>query len=190
MPSKDAKSITLDELLAEQQRTKNTVTIEPVEGNPGLVTITPWTQNAGCLCSSSFRVSKQVIKSLSKTDHTHFCCGKTLLVVEVEFSSGASVTVESLLAARDETAHRHGHVMPAAETVSMTGAPSIVPASALGLSYRFPGEPSSFSTGTQWNDFSPPRPCPLGCPPGWQCCVHTGTGRSGCCRNCYYNCVV
>jgi hypothetical protein len=36
-------------------------------------------------------------------------------------------------------------------------------------------------------------PCPLGCPSGQQCCVRTDFNNqviaSGCCQNCYVNCV-
>lgn len=33
--------------------------------------------------------------------------------------------------------------------------------------------------------FAQQKPCPWGCPKGTQCCVTQGTGRSGCCVNCY-----
>lgn len=80
------KRLSVDELLATQQQTGSRATIEAVDGDPDHVTVTPWIQGAGCMCESSLRLPKAAIKSVVPTDERHFCCGKTLTVVEVTFA--------------------------------------------------------------------------------------------------------
>jgi hypothetical protein len=90
--------MSLDALLAEQQRPMVIGTIEPVPAEPAVVKITPWVEGRGCLCQFSFKVPKDAVQSVRPTGQVHHCCGKTLRVVEVKFKEDASITVGELFA--------------------------------------------------------------------------------------------
>ena len=90
------ESMSLDQLLASQGKGANLVIIEAVDGQPGSVKITPWVSGVGCLCQYAFVLPKNAIESVQPTGDRHFCCGKTLLVVEVQFVKGASIELSDL----------------------------------------------------------------------------------------------
>jgi hypothetical protein len=90
--------MTVDQLLAKQNEVKPLATIEPVEGKPDLVKVTPWLQSIGCLCTSALVFPKAVIASVNPTGKTHHCCGKSLQIVEVTFGKGAQVSVADVFA--------------------------------------------------------------------------------------------
>jgi hypothetical protein len=90
--------MTVDQLLAKQNEARPLATIEPVEGKPDAVKITPWLQSTGCLCASALVIPKAVIASVNPTGKTHHCCGKNLHVVEVTFATGAQVPVADVFA--------------------------------------------------------------------------------------------
>jgi hypothetical protein len=87
------KEITVDELLTQQQVVKPLATIEPIEGKPESVKVTPWVQSKGCLCASTLVIPKAAISSVSPTGETHYCCGKQLHVVEINFKEDAQLSV-------------------------------------------------------------------------------------------------
>ncbi len=60
-------------------------TIEPVTDDDSKVRVTPFVAETGCSCAQAITVPKKDIKTLYTTDDVHWCCGKKLTVVEVEF---------------------------------------------------------------------------------------------------------
>jgi hypothetical protein len=86
--------ISIDELLAHQESPPLRATVEPVEGTPDAVTVTPWAPAGGCLCHGALEVPKDAIEWVAMTGETHLCCGKTLPVVELGFAQDATVRVE------------------------------------------------------------------------------------------------
>ncbi len=60
-------------------------TIESVSDDDSRVRVTPFVAEAGCSCAQAITVPKTDIKKLYTTDDVHWCCGKKLTVVEVEF---------------------------------------------------------------------------------------------------------
>ena len=91
-----AKLTSLDELLEVQSRQEFKGTIEGIEGKPGAVKITPWVPVAGCLCHMAVVVPREAIIGVMMTEDTHFCCGKTLRVVEVDFADDATIPLQDL----------------------------------------------------------------------------------------------
>jgi hypothetical protein len=75
--------------------------------------LTPWVEHGGCQCSSALIIEKSQIKSVTKTEHRHFCCGKSLIVVEVNFAENASIPLSDVFAQASQAAesghHEHGH---------------------------------------------------------------------------------
>src|SRR5215216_1587865 len=87
-------------------------TVEPVQGDPDKVKITPWLPGSGCHCQWALRLPKDAIASVRTTEEKHFCCGKVLLVVELEFKRDASVPIQDIFAqvvqvAREGARHQH-----------------------------------------------------------------------------------
>lgn len=105
----------LDEFLKAQsaQRSGFTATVEAVPDKPGDVTITPFRDEHGCGCASSFVLPRSMIRSVMPTGTFHHCCGKRLEVVVVEFTENASVPVAVLMkrVERHEAEH-HGEGLP------------------------------------------------------------------------------
>lgn len=87
----------VDELLKNQSEIGKTVTVEPIPEKPEFVKITPWTKHVGCLCHLSFVVPKSSIANVVPTEDKHYCCGKTLIVVEISFVADATITLDDLL---------------------------------------------------------------------------------------------
>lgn len=106
MPEK----LSIDEFLKTQKESKK-VTIEPVKDDESLVKITPWTRDGGCSCSRSIKVKRASIESVSPTSEEHYCCGKTLLVVTVEFKKDQSLSINDVLEqlSTKSEPHQHSH---------------------------------------------------------------------------------
>ncbi len=92
----EKKSITLNELFEEQSKTKQLVTIERIENSEDKVKITPWSEEEGCNCELSIIIPISSIKNMYKTEFKHTCCGKNLIVVELELKENAKISVSDI----------------------------------------------------------------------------------------------
>ena len=111
------QQMSVDELLEEQSHRAFRATVEAVEGKEGLVKITPWVPDVGCLCHLSIHIQKSSIESVTPTGETHNCCSKILRVVEVHFKKEEKISLEDLFAqlhasANIDTHTRHRAEMP------------------------------------------------------------------------------
>jgi hypothetical protein len=93
------EKIDLDSFLTSQDHPSLKATVERVEGEADLVKITPWLpEMGGCMCSAAIKVTKSAIEWVKPTDDTHYCCGKTLRVVEVQFKEAQAISLNDLFA--------------------------------------------------------------------------------------------
>jgi hypothetical protein len=90
------KLMGIDEFIASQSASVNMATIEPIDGKPDFVKVTPWTQMSGCLCHLALEVKKSSLDSLTPTGDTHICCGKTLKVVELHFKKSETLAIDDV----------------------------------------------------------------------------------------------
>lgn len=93
-----AEKMSLDELLSHQSLLTSVATVEAVEDEENLVKITPWVRGVGCLCNLALKLPKESIASVTPTGDMHFCCGKSLRVVEINFNEGSSISLRDLFA--------------------------------------------------------------------------------------------
>jgi hypothetical protein len=158
----------LDEFLAEQSKHIFLATIEPVEDEPKKCKLTPWIEHGGCQCSSALVIERSQIKSVTKTEHRHFCCAKSLIVVEVNFAENASIPLSDYFAQASQTVksghHEHGHQHADMPTQGMHAHP--------GITYQVP--PGAFAgvhpTIDVALDYEEQAQCGSGkCPVGYQC---------------------
>jgi hypothetical protein len=99
----------LEELLQQQAAPKRLrATIERLSDDDSRVKVTPYIVGAGCLCASSLEIPKDAIESVTATSDSHYCCGHTLLVVEVTFSNETYSDVFSQLMRSVEERTLHG----------------------------------------------------------------------------------
>lgn len=126
----EKKEISVDEFLSVQEKRMTLATIEAVDGKTDFVKVTPWSNSGGCSCRDAITVPKKAIKSVTPTGDRHFCCGKTLLVVEVVFDTEATISVQEVFHQRLDAG------MHAAEE-AVSQAP-FVPAGAIMASYTPP----------------------------------------------------
>jgi hypothetical protein len=119
-----ATDLTVDQLLAQQQEMKPQATLEPVEGKPEVVKVTPWLPATGCLCHLALVLPKTAIASVRLTGEVHYCCAKRLQVVEVTFAKGAQVSVTEVFSqvVSSASSPQHGPPMPSA--AAGAGAPA------------------------------------------------------------------
>lgn len=108
MSDKAGTSVT--EFLKDQDAGHLVATIERVQGEPGMVKVTPWVPNSGCLCHHSITVAEKSFKSVHPTGQSQYCCGKHLKVVEIQFKDDATMN----------TAEVFGHVARAASEENAT----------------------------------------------------------------------
>lgn len=73
-----------------------TAVLEVIPDRPDEVKVTPYRDEGGCGCSSSFALRKAMIRSVKPSGKFHLCCGKRLEVVEIEFAEDASIPVTDL----------------------------------------------------------------------------------------------
>jgi hypothetical protein len=106
--------VKLDEFLRSQS-SGSTATLEPIPDKPTRVKVTPFHGDRGCGCASSFELPRDMIHSVTPTGQFHFCCGKRLEVVVVEFAEHASVPVADLMKRIDNPGH-HAHATSPFET--------------------------------------------------------------------------
>lgn len=99
MPEKNKTSnasMSLDEFFTLQARTSVRATLEPIEGDDINLKITPWLEGEGCLCAYALTIPRKALRQVSPTGESHICCGKRLLVVEVEFSDKSTLSVSDV----------------------------------------------------------------------------------------------
>jgi hypothetical protein len=92
MPEK----MSLDEHLSAQTKQPCIATVEVINDSPEFVKVTPWVRGGGCLCSMALRLPKSAIASVSPTGDAHYCCGKALRVVAVEFKEKSTIGLSDL----------------------------------------------------------------------------------------------
>lgn len=92
------ESLTLDELLESQSKVTVVATIEAIPGHTEKVKVTPWLKDQGCMCGVSVNISKTAIQSIRPTGDVHFCCGKSLKVVEITFTESKDIDIPELIA--------------------------------------------------------------------------------------------
>jgi hypothetical protein len=97
-----ASKISVDELLAQQAASPSLrVTIQAVPDDDTLVKVTPIMEGAAvCQCAFALNIAKSEISEVEPTGDTCACCGKNLLVVEVEFSNPVLADVFTQLSQR------------------------------------------------------------------------------------------
>lgn len=91
-----SKLVGVDEFIANQSASVNTATIEPIDGKPDFVKVTPWTRTSGCLCHLALEVRKSSLDSITPTGDAHTCCGKTVKVVELHFKKGETIAIDDV----------------------------------------------------------------------------------------------
>lgn len=173
----------LEEFLTEQSKHIFQATIEPVEDQPKKCRLTPWVEHGGCQCSSALIIEKSQIKSVTKTEHRHFCCGKSLTVVEVNFAENASIPLSDVFAQASQSAKsgHHEHIphhtdMPTQAMHVHQGTPYQLPQGA------FAGVHSAIGSASGYEGFVDNSAPFIQCPPGQipsSCggtlhCIHPG----------------
>lgn len=113
------KPISLDELLASQAKPTTKAVIEAVPGDDAKIKLTPWSPGVGCSCASSIILPRSTVASVTSTGEKHFCCGKELSVVAVEFATGASLDLNELLQQLAATSARQNIAAPAARSANL-----------------------------------------------------------------------
>jgi hypothetical protein len=175
------EKLSLEDFLAKQSAGNLLATIEIVPDDPDKVKVTPWIVNVGCLCAHSMIVDRDQIASVTTTGMTHPCCGKNLLVVEIEFKEGASLAASEVF----------GQLLKAASKKEGHGSESAVPALAMGRPQAFGGHVGPFGfqgfQAMHRRTFPMLMPSDVTCPPGATPCT------GGCCYGCcccdnYGNC--
>ena len=177
-----SEPIQLDEFLTSQSSDTSgfTATLEPIDDKPSAVRVTPYREDRGCGCASSFELPKEMIESVVPTSRYHYCCGKRLEVVVVNFTDNAAVPVAELMKPMDRSGgdhHAHGPGPGSGSAsgfslsrVAGTDTPPPRPPGGVG------GQPSALVG--RWN--IPWTRCELVCievctrfcnPWGWDCCA-------------------
>lgn len=173
-------SITLDELLEQQNTLPLLATIEIVEDKTDVVKITPWVKHSGCQCQFALQIAKSAIESVAPTGDLHICCGKALKVVVVEFKNDSTISLNDLYGqlAQSNTRQEQSPPFESRGVLQTQGMPPM----------EFPNLLSSFSAA----QFCTPPSVPLNCPgtgsvcvaPGSFCCGFGFCGPNQMCLNC------
>jgi hypothetical protein len=160
----------LDEFL-KSQTSGFTATLEPIPENPAHVKVTPYRDDRGCGCSSSFQLPRDMIRSVIPTGNYHYCCGKRLEVALIEFSENASIPVADLMKRMDgPTEHTHAGPPNLAAAHHFQPHPGNNPG-------PYAGSPRRSGLVGRWP--IPWTPCEVECievctrfcgPTGWDCC--------------------
>lgn len=108
----------VDEFLKLQEESGFEIhaTIEPVNGKPGYVKVTPYSSGGGCRCSGSIALDANHIENVEPTGTTVWCCGKNLKVAKVVIRKAATVPVADVLA---RAMQQHGGGDPGDDCVSI-----------------------------------------------------------------------
>ncbi|MFC4115143.1 hypothetical protein [Nonomuraea zeae] len=80
------ESISVDDLIAQQEQQGLPSIVEAVADRPDHVKITPYAAGAGPLRSYAFVVPKDAVETLTVTEESHTCCGRRTPVVETTFA--------------------------------------------------------------------------------------------------------
>lgn len=111
MPEAKSERISLDDLLKKQGESESNL-LATIESTSELnkVKLTPWMPNAGCSCNLAVILEKNHIKSVRPTEDRHNCCGKQLIVVDVEFADTAKAYLDVITQLKKNVAAKdHGH---------------------------------------------------------------------------------
>lgn len=174
------KPISLDELFEAQNKSSTLATVEPVEGKSDFAKLTPWAEGQGCLCHLAREIPRAWIASVSPTGETHLCCGKTLLVVEVQFVSEAKLDNQQIMSLFSQAQHAVSshHPAPVAASsmpaMTVSGMHHMAPSMATGAFMVCGNCSGNYPMNT--------RCCGhYVCPAGTECCNYLGLFR--CCNN-------
>lgn len=115
----DKEKIGVDELLGRQSALPHRATIKPAAADR--VVITPAAAGGRCACAHAITVEKDEIEAVTPTGDVHACCGKKLLVVEVEF---VNKTVAEIFRQLSEKATRSSRIPRMAEPFRRGGSAS------------------------------------------------------------------
>lgn len=102
--NKESQSV--DDFLGQQSVSEISATIEPIEGKPDFVKVTPWTPESGCLCHLSLTIRKSALEAVTPTGQSHICCGKTLKVAQLRFKKGEKLPLEDVFSQLHSAAHQ------------------------------------------------------------------------------------
>ena len=100
-----SERFSLDELLSFQSTATTVATVEAVDDESDSVKVTPWVRGTGCLCHLALKLPKAAIDYVSPTGDVHYCCGKSLRVVEIHFADEGSISLRALFGQIMESAH-------------------------------------------------------------------------------------
>lgn len=116
---KNKSAISIDELLKQQTSQQNTfiATIQATDDD-NRIKITPYYPENGCMCSKSITVNKNTIESVTPTGETHFCCGKKLAVVEINFKENAKIDLSDIISQIIEKINKPDESNPHSDSVS------------------------------------------------------------------------
>jgi hypothetical protein len=108
----EGKKLSAKDFLGQQRSVENAflATVE-TGATEDRVKVTPWREEAGCLCSLAFELPLSAISSVTPTKHQHACCGKKLTIVEVEFANShhAAADIVSQQVTASGTRQEHSH---------------------------------------------------------------------------------
>lgn len=173
--------ISLSDLFKEQEQSKNLVTIEKIKDDDSMVKVTPWSKEGGCSCELSITIPIESIKEIYKTDFTHNCCGKSLLVVELTLDTDFKISVSSIF---DQQIKKFNH--RSNNKITYNDSQGSRPL------FNTPGLKGEIAS-DYFENSSGIHPCPSGtfhvvCN-GRHTCVYNGS-PGGCCGRhwCLYNC--
>jgi len=108
------ETITLTDILDEQRRQAITVTVEELPEDTDRIKLTPWSAKGGCQCSLAVSVPKETVATVEPVGERHNCCGKTFIVVDLEFVPDATIPLsdlfQQLMRKLNEPPHHHGEM--------------------------------------------------------------------------------
>jgi hypothetical protein len=153
----------LDEFLSSQG-SGFTATIETLPDKPTQIRVTPFLGESWTGRVHSFELPRDAIRSVTPTGKYHFCCGKRLEIVVVEFAENASIPVADLIKRMGRPGDYMHAVPPHGAGASHVPAQAAAAQRGQGIVGRWP---------------VPGLPCEIVCievctrfcsPVGWDCC--------------------
>lgn len=91
------QAISVNDLLAKQERVRLIGTLESVASDPDSLKFTPASPDNNCLCQFTIVIPKSIIAEVIPTGESHFCCGKHLEFVEIRLSEGGQIPAHSVV---------------------------------------------------------------------------------------------
>ena len=177
------EKLSLDEFLTQQTKVQLVGTLEANDSDSKKIKFTPWRPGTGCQCSASIMLPKSAIAAVTPTGDTHYCCGKTLRVVEVELLEGESLPIHDVVQQMLDKASAPSHDEGSGVRGGQVGG---VPM----MYYADKPMPNSYAqaTPTLMGGFDP-RTCPVVSQCPWGCCPANKpvacslNGRCWCCES-------